>query len=86
VSYALRTASAIVLKGNVGGARIIGNFAVLGLAGLRYYGDACHNITGDCLQNIPFWWLPVSLLLLSIPVKWVEKFILSWREPPAGSP
>lgn len=59
---------------------IIGNFAVLGFAALRYFDDECRALMRDCLQQIPFWWLPVSLLLLSIPILWLEKLVLSWRQ------
>jgi hypothetical protein len=60
---------------------IIGNFAVIGLAALHYFGNSCRAVFGDCLQQIPFWFFPVSLLLLSIPVMWIEKLVLRWRKP-----
>jgi uncharacterized membrane protein len=60
---------------------ILGNFAVFGFAAFRNFDHECRALTGDCLQEIPFWWLPVSLLLLSIPIQWLEKVVLGWRQP-----
>jgi hypothetical protein len=59
---------------------IIGNFAVFGFAGFRYFDNECRILLGDCLEQIPFWWLPVSLLLLSIPIQLLEKVVLGWRQ------
>jgi hypothetical protein len=64
---------------------IIGNFAVFGLAGFHYLDNECQSLTKTCLEQIPFWWFPVSFMLLSMPVMWIEKLILKWRKtgPPA---
>ena len=57
----------------------IGNFAVFGLAGFHYLDNDCQSLTKDCLEQIPFWWFPVSFMLLSMPVMWIEKLVLKWR-------
>src|SRR5262249_40932023 len=58
----------------------IGNFLVLGVAGYwRYVEESCRTFTGDCLEQIPYWWLPVTLLLVSVPISWLERVILHFR-------
>lgn len=60
---------------------IIGNFLVIGIAGYsRYVDESCRAFLGDCLQTIPYWWLPVALLLGSIPIAGLERIILHYRK------
>lgn len=59
---------------------IIGNFLVFAIAGYsRYVDESCRALVGDCLQQIPYWWLPVALLLGSIPIAGLERIILHYR-------
>ena len=58
---------------------IIGNFLVLGVAAYRYFDNSCRFFAGDCLQTIPYWWLPVALLLASIPISAVEQIVVRLR-------
>jgi MFS family permease len=69
------------LFGIVGVVGMLGNFAVFGLAALNYYGGTCASFKKDCLNQIPFWYLPVPILLLSFPIHWVENLILRLRKP-----
>ncbi len=60
---------------------IIGNFLVIAVAGYsRYVEESCRALMGDCLQQIPYWWLPVSLLLASIPIAGLERIFLYFRK------
>jgi hypothetical protein len=59
----------------------IGNFAVVGFAAFRYFDHECRRFTGDCLEQIPLWWVPVLLLLLSMIVEWLEKLFLRRQQP-----
>ncbi|MCW5681004.1 MAG: hypothetical protein KF794_08985 [Xanthobacteraceae bacterium] len=60
---------------------IIANFGVFGLAAYsRHIEGSCRALTGDCLREIPFWWLPVCLLLGSIPIMWLEKLFNYFRD------
>jgi hypothetical protein len=59
----------------------IGNFAVFGFAAFSYFDHECRALKGDCLEQIPFWWLPVLLLLISMPIMWLEKVVLGWQRP-----
>lgn len=59
---------------------IIGNFLVIGVAAYsRYVEESCSALLGDCLQQIPYWWLPVVLLLGSMPIAGLERIILHYR-------
>ena len=59
---------------------IIGNFLVIAVAGYsRYVEDSCRALLGDCLQQIPYWWFPVTLLLASIPISALEQMVLYFR-------
>ena len=59
---------------------ILGNFLVFAIAGhSRYVEESCRALVGDCLQQIPYWWLPVTLLLGSIPIAGLERIILHYR-------
>jgi hypothetical protein len=59
---------------------IIGNFLVFGVAAYsRYVEESCRLLMGDCLQQLPYWWLPVSLLLSSIPIAGLERVFLYFR-------
>jgi hypothetical protein len=59
---------------------IIGNFAVFGVAGYsRFVAESCRLLLGNCLQEIPYWWLPATLLLASIPVAGIERLVLKYR-------
>jgi amino acid permease len=59
---------------------IIGNFLMFAVAAYsRYVDESCRALTGDCLQQIPYWWLPVTLLLASIPIAGLERVIRYFR-------
>jgi ABC-type tungstate transport system substrate-binding protein len=59
---------------------VIGNFAVFGVAAYsRYVDESCRALVDDCLKNIPYFWAPIALVLLSIPFTWFERMILHMR-------
>lgn len=63
------------------GPGVIGNFAVVGFAAFRYFFDNECRAFRSCLEQIPFWWLPVALMLLSLPILGLETVVLRWRQP-----
>jgi hypothetical protein len=59
---------------------ILGNFAVFAFAGYkRFILESCRVLTGDCLETIPYWWFPVTLLLGSILIAGLERIVLHFR-------
>jgi amino acid permease len=63
---------------------IIGNLLVFVVAAYwRFIDDSCRALMGDCLQQIPYWWAPVCLLLASIPIAGLERMIAHFRKPRA---
>jgi hypothetical protein len=59
---------------------IIGNFLVFGVAAYSRYVDVSCRAFGDCLQQIPYWWLPISLFLASILVSALEQTVRYFRK------
>jgi hypothetical protein len=48
----------------------IGNFVVFAVATLFWLkGEGTFR---DCLETVPLWWVPVLVLLASIPVRWIK--------------
>ena len=64
----------------------IGVLTVLGLAALHSSDNACGG-PHECVGQIPLYWLPASLVLLSASLWWVEDFIIERRKSrlPAAS-
>ena len=45
---------------------LLANFLVLGIAAYsRYINETCKGVVGDCLQAVPYWWLPITVFLAS---------------------
>jgi hypothetical protein len=58
----------------------IGNLGVFAVAAYsRYVEASCKAFTGDCLQQIPYWWFPITLFAASIPVAVMERIVLYFR-------
>ena len=58
---------------------IIGNFLVFGIATKHYFARSCDVLTDDCLHQVAYWWLPVSLIFLGILVLVGETLFLRLR-------
>jgi hypothetical protein len=59
---------------------IIANFVVCGLAGLGYVGNVCGSFH-DCLQSVPLWWLPISVIAFGGVILFFEKLLLKMQQP-----
>lgn len=60
---------------------IIANFLVFGVAVYSFYAErSCRVLVGDCLKQFSYWWLPMALLLASIPVSAVEQTVIYFRK------
>jgi hypothetical protein len=58
----------------VAGGFIIGNTVVLGVAGFsRYVEGSCRALTGDCLSQVPYSWVPLAFLAASMVVFGIER-------------
>jgi hypothetical protein len=51
----------------------IGNLLVLALASFKWWQGA--GTFQQCLYDIPLWWLPATLLIISLLVLWMENLI-----------
>jgi hypothetical protein len=52
------------------------NCLVVGVSAYRYFIEsACRYFVG-CLQDIPYYWFPVALLLASAPISLIEQAII----------
>ena len=54
----------------------IGNFIVFGAAAYSRFEGSCQSFKGDCLENMPYWWLPVSVLFAGLLVQGIERLYL----------
>jgi hypothetical protein len=48
----------------------VGNFAVFGIA---YLLKEPREPMGHALEQLPLWWMPITLFALSFPLGWLEK-------------
>ena len=44
---------------------LIANCLVFGVAAYRYFDGSCQYFKGDCIQTIPYWWLPITVFAVS---------------------
>jgi hypothetical protein len=59
----------------------IGNFIVFGAAAYSRFEGSCRSLKGDCLENIPYWWVPVAVLLVGVLVQGLERLYLKLIDP-----
>jgi hypothetical protein len=59
----------------------VGNLIVLGMASFQWWEGA--GTFQNSLYSVPLWWLPATLLMVSLPVFWLEKLVAS--QSPSGS-